>query len=60
MSKSKELECPLCHEVQMQVYSCKEARMICRKCGASLLFTIAEDGSYSVNARPHDNKKKAS
>lgn len=59
MSKCKELECPLCHEVQMRVYSCKEARITCRKCGASLLFTISEDGSYSVNARPNNGKKQA-
>ena len=57
MAKSKELICPLCHEVQFQVRSCKDAHIVCRKCGASLLFTFAEDGSYSVNARPETNTK---
>ena len=58
MSKSKELECPLCHEVQMQAQSCKDVRITCRKCGASLLFTFSEDGSYRVSARPRSKKRE--
>lgn len=57
MAKTKELICPLCHEVQFQVRSCKDAHIVCRKCSASLLFTFEEDGSYIVNARPQIKKQ---
>ena len=59
MSKAQDAVCPFCKEVQLQVRTCKDVHIVCRKCGASLLFTIAEDGSYSVSARPQ-NKKQAS
>ncbi len=60
MAKAKDLICPLCHEVQFQVRSCKDAHIVCRKCCVSLLFTFDEDGSYSVSARPAESKKQAS
>ncbi len=56
MSKAQEANCPYCTEVQLQVYTRKDAHIVCRKCGASLLFTIAEDGSYNVSARPQNKK----
>ena len=56
MSKRTELKCPFCGEVQMRVKNCKEAEIICRGCGASLLITKDDEGSLYVSARPKEYK----
>ena len=54
MAKRTELKCPYCDTVQMRVKTCKEAELLCHKCGASLLITKDESGALYISARPQD------
>ena len=56
MARRTELLCPCCGGLQLSVRTCKEVKIECRVCGASLLITKIEDGTITVNARPKDKK----
>ena len=56
MARRTELLCPCCGGLQLSVRTCKEVKIVCRVCGASLLFTKNEDESIVLSIRPKADK----